>query len=227
MVGAAAIFMCAGTMVVVLYLNSNPCSMVRISFNSLGCTAIGCHHMCCLVLSVHSTSEQPEHKKNPKVFSLCHLQPLTLIRVNVTRNVTLISRHASPIQLHRSIHLKFQSCHLGNHIWLDPDFKLTFVPPVKLWPSGLWIHTCQNNIYHLWSGCCSLNAVLVSFHPSLLPSTLLSSLVGSFFFFSIFTSIFMLSSYVSLSCVCSSAMCWLIYHSMIVLIKAITFNLHC
>lgn len=88
---------------------------------------------------------------------------------------------------------KFQTCHLGNHIWLDPDFKLTFVPSVKLWPWGLWIHTCQNNIYHL-NCCCSVSAVLVSLHPSRLPSSLLSSLHLHV------TSIFILpSSYIPLS----------------------------
>lgn len=57
--------------------------------------------------------------------------------------------------------VKFLTRHLGNHIWLDPGFNVTFVPSVTPWPSGLWIRTCQNNIYHLWNGCCP------PFHPSL------------------------------------------------------------
>lgn len=92
-------------------------------------------------------------------------------------------------------------CQLGNHIWLDPDFKLTLVPSVKPWPSGLWIHTCQNNIYHLWNSCCSPSAILISFHPSLLPSYLPLWIFFCFFLpiFPIFTPMLVLL-FASLMC---------------------------
>lgn len=54
--------------------------------------------------------------------------------------------------------------------WPEPslresDSKLTFVPSVPLWPSGLWRHMCQNNIYHLWN--ILFPELLTSSHPSL------------------------------------------------------------
>lgn len=114
--------------------------------------------------------------------SSSHIPDTTLILLNVTREVIKpttpdcfsLSCHASPIEPRWTINLKFRSRHLGNHIWLDPGFRPTSVPSVKLWPSGLWIRTCQNNIYHLRSGCCSPSAFLISSHPSLTPSLFLS-----------------------------------------------------